>query len=100
MLETATTIARAVGGFSPVDVQMTAAAALLAIAIAAILILRGRFPRALTRRSGRPQAPRVHAATSMFGSCRWRARAELNDKDLKGLVLPQLRQGALDLVAL
>lgn len=83
MLETTVTTARAVGGFSPADVQLTAAAALLAIAISAIVILRGRFPGPVTRGSGRARRPRAHAATSMFGRCRWHARAELNDKDLK-----------------
>lgn len=64
------------------DVLLTAAAAFLAIAIICVLVLRARFPGPLIQRVG--PAPR-HRATggAPIGRCRWQARGDLNDKDLK-----------------
>lgn len=76
------TPAIALAGAPSDDALLTAAAALLAIAIICVVLLRARFPGPLIQRSG--PAPRKRATGVMFDRCRWLARGDLNDKDLKG----------------
>jgi len=74
----------AIAGFSTADVQMAAAAALLAIAITGIILLRAHFPGPLIHGDGRARRkPMRPPAAPMFGRCRWHPKADMNDKDLK-----------------